>query len=144
MRVKNRVAKIVAGSVVALGMTVAFQAPAVAVAAAPSVSVTPATGLADGAVVQVSGTGLQAGVTYSVGQCAEVQAGVLACNPANATVTAGADGTVNTPLKVDKRYQGVLFDDSVWGTVDCASVKCVVGLSDSTGQGPAGVPVSFR
>ncbi|GLF98778.1 enediyne antibiotic chromoprotein [Streptomyces yaizuensis] len=140
MRVKNRVAKIVAGSVVALGMTVAFQAPAMA---APTVSVTPSSGLADGAVVQVAGGGLQPGVTYSVGQCAEVEPGVLACNPANARVTAGADGRVSTPLKVAKKYQGVRFDDTVWGTVDCAVVQCVVGLSDSTGQGPAGVPVSF-
>lgn len=139
---KNTFAKAVAGTAAALGMLVAFQAPASAEEA--SATVTPSSGLADNAVVQVGATGLTVGAAYTVGECAEVQPGVLACEAASRVeVTAGADGTLATPLTVKKSFEGILFDGTSYGTVDCAAVTCVVGLADSAGNGPAGVAISF-
>ncbi|MFF8940327.1 enediyne antibiotic chromoprotein [Streptomyces paradoxus] len=127
----------------ALGLTVGFQTSAVA--AGPTATVTPSTGLSDGAVVQVAAQGLQAGTGYDVGQCAWVGTGVLACNPANfSTVTADASGAAKTSLTVRRSFEGYLFDGTRWGTVDCATAKCQVGMSDAAGNGPASVAISFR
>jgi Neocarzinostatin family len=139
---RNRVAKVVAGSAVALGLAVGFQNPAVA--AAPTATVTPSSGLSDGAVVKVAGAGLEPGTAYEVGQCAWVGTGVLACNPADfSSVTADAGGSANTSLTVRRSFEGYLFDGTKWGTVDCATTECQVGMSDAVGNGPEGVPISF-
>ncbi|MFC3451328.1 enediyne antibiotic chromoprotein [Amycolatopsis speibonae] len=140
---KSVFAKTVAGTAAALGMLVAFQAPASA--EAPSATVTPSSGLADNAVVQVGASGLTAGAAYTVGECAEVSPGVLACNASGRVdVTAAGDGTLSTPLTVKKSFEGILFDGTSYGTVDCAAVTCVIGLADAAGNGPAGVALSFQ
>src|SRR4051812_31388106 len=62
---------VVAG--LALGLASALPSSSyAAVTAAPSVTVTPSTGLADGASVAVVGSGLLANTNYHVGQCAVV------------------------------------------------------------------------
>ncbi|PNG23832.1 enediyne antibiotic chromoprotein [Streptomyces cahuitamycinicus] len=141
---KSRFASIVGGSALAVGLAVAFQ-PSAAALASPTVTVTPSSGLADGDTVQVAASGLEAGTTYNVGQCAEVEPGAMACNSAShVRITANADGTLKTQLTVNRSFAGVLFDDTHWGTVDCATAQCVVGLSDDAVQGPAPVAISFR
>ncbi|MFH9611366.1 enediyne antibiotic chromoprotein [Streptomyces sp. NPDC017448] len=140
--IRNRVAKFAVGSAAALGLVVGFQNPAAA--AAPTATVTPSTGLSDGAVVKVDGAGLDAGTAYDVGQCAWVGTGVLACNPADFTsVTANAAGSASTTLTVRRSFEGYLFDGTRWGTVDCTTEECQVGLSNAAGTGPQGVPISF-
>ncbi|MEV4625749.1 enediyne antibiotic chromoprotein [Micromonospora sp. NPDC049523] len=140
---RNAVVRMLAGTAAALGLAVALQAPASASAA--TATVTPSTGLTDGAVVQVDADGLTAGSTYDVGQCAFVPTGDLVCNPADFTqVTADAAGTATTPLTVRASYAGVLHDGTPWGTVDCTTTPCSVGLSDATGTGPAPVAISFQ
>jgi hypothetical protein len=141
--IRNRVAKVAVGSAAVLGLAVGFQNPAVA--AAPTATVTPSSGLSDGAVVKVDGAGLAAGTAYDVGQCAWVDTGVLACNPADfSSVTADANGSASTSLTVRRSFEGFLFDGTRWGTVDCTTEKCQVGLSDAAGNGPEGVPISFN
>ncbi|MFD1147843.1 enediyne antibiotic chromoprotein [Saccharothrix hoggarensis] len=134
-------ARIVAGSAVVLGL---LTTGGLTASAAPALTVTPSSGLADGATVQVSATGLQAGTTYDVGECAWVEAGVLACAPETFTrATANSAGSLDSPLTVRKTFTGVLFDGTTWGTVDCTTVQCSVGVSDAAGNGPGGVPISF-
>nr|BAB86365.1 his-tagged neocarzinostatin apoprotein mutant F76W [synthetic construct] len=113
--------------------------------AAPTATVTPSSGLSDGTVVKVAGAGLQAGTAYDVGQCAWVDTGVLACNPADfSSVTADANGSASTSLTVRRSFEGWLFDGTRWGTVDCTTAACQVGLSDAAGNGPEGVAISFN
>nr|1J5H_A Chain A, Apo-Neocarzinostatin [Streptomyces carzinostaticus]1J5I_A Chain A, PROTEIN (Apo-Neocarzinostatin) [Streptomyces carzinostaticus]2G0K_A Chain A, Neocarzinostatin [Streptomyces carzinostaticus]2G0L_A Chain A, NEOCARZINOSTATIN [Streptomyces carzinostaticus] len=113
--------------------------------AAPTATVTPSSGLSDGTVVKVAGAGLQAGTAYDVGQCAWVDTGVLACNPADfSSVTADANGSASTSLTVRRSFEGFLFDGTRWGTVDCTTAACQVGLSDAAGNGPEGVAISFN
>ncbi|MEU7474296.1 enediyne antibiotic chromoprotein [Streptomyces sp. NPDC044984] len=142
--IRNRAAKVVVGSAAVLGLAVGFQNPAVAVTA-PTATVTPSSGLSDGTVVRVDSAGLDAGTAYDVGQCAWVGTGVLACNPADfSSVTADAGGSASTSLTVRRSFEGFLFDGTRWGTVDCTVVQCQVGLSDAVGNGPEGVPISFK
>lgn len=139
---RTNAARIVAGSAVVLGLLTMAQLPASA--AAPTLTVTPSSGLSDGATVQVSGTGLQAGATYDVGECAWVESGVLACAPETFTrATADSAGSLDSPLTVRKTFTGVLFDGTTWGTVDCATTECQVGASDAAGNGIGSVPISF-
>ncbi|MEN3541417.1 enediyne antibiotic chromoprotein, partial [Microbispora sp. ZYX-F-249] len=110
--------KLAATGVLALGLGIALAgSPANASAA---IKVTPSTGLSDGAVVTVSGVGLQAGDVYHVGQCAAVSDTSYACNsPESADVAVAADGSLSTPLTVRKTFQGVAADGSVH-PIDCS------------------------
>ena len=136
---------VVAG--LALGLTSALPSGAFAsVTAAPAVTVSPSTGLADGAEVAVVATGLEADTSYHVGQCAVVDFSTftLACNAADSfDVTSDADGNVNTAITVRRVYDGVVgAEQEPWGPVDCTVYSCGIGLADSTGAG-AGADIAF-
>ena len=111
-------------------------------AATPVITVAPATGLADGAVVTVAGTGLTAGGVYHVGQCAAVLANAYACNYATAIdITANRGGSARTSLTVSSSFVGNAADGSSW-TVDCKVSTCVIGVYNDAFEGGA-VPLSF-
>src|SRR5690349_18726362 len=132
-------AALAVGLATAIG-TAANAAPAPAVA--PAVAVTPASGLADGADVAVTGSGLAAADVYHVGECAQVAPDTLACDRDTAVdVTSTADGTLDTTLVVHQVFQGSTgADGTPWGTVDCAAVSCFVGVFDAAFNGGA-VPI---
>ncbi|MFD7703701.1 enediyne antibiotic chromoprotein [Streptomyces caelestis] len=138
MTIKNKlglVARVSATAAIATGMAVAFQ-PA-AQAAAPVVTVSPATGLKDGSTVTVTGTGLTPGTVYHVSQCEFVTSGTYGCDPTTVIdIAADAQGKVSTQFVVRKVFQAVKGADGVpSGTVDCTVTACAVGLGDDKGVG---------
>ncbi|WP_335936493.1 enediyne antibiotic chromoprotein [Streptomyces sp. PTD5-9] len=137
MSVKTKAGLIVragATAAAAIGLAVGLQSSAMA---APSVSVTPASGLADGTAVTLTATGLTPGTVYHVGQCSYVESNVAACNPATSVdATADASGKVTAQIKVYTKFDGVTgAQGTPWGTVDCKARTCAVGLGSDSGEG---------
>ncbi|KUO16435.1 enediyne antibiotic chromoprotein [Streptomyces dysideae] len=133
-----------AGSLTVLGLAAVFCFQTPASAAAPTATVTPSSGLSDGAVVRVTAAGLEPGTTYNVGECASVDGGSLACDLAGfIPVVADSNGELETQVTVHSSFTGYLYDGTAWGPVDCAALQCLVGMGDSSGNGPDGVPISF-
>jgi len=138
------------GAVAALGLGLAFTSQAIASAdSAPAtvnaatISVTPSTGLSDGAAVAVTGTGLQPGVVYHVGECAPAGPQDFACNPnTNQDIVADANGNASTQLVVNRAFTGVAHDGSSHA-FDCTTDSCVVAVFSDAFDGGA-VPISFN
>ena len=138
------------GAIAALGLGLAFTSQAIASAdAAPqtvnaaAISVTPASGLSDGAAVAVSGTSLQPGIVYHVGECAAVTETSFACNPStNVDVTADAGGTAGTQLVVNRAFTGVTHEGTSH-SIDCTVDSCVIAFFSDSFDGGA-VPISFN
>jgi hypothetical protein len=135
--------RLAATTAVATGLTLTMQAPAMA--ASPTVAVTPATGLSDGATVAVTGSGLTPGAVYYAGQCALIASGKFGCDPSTSVaVTADAKGTVSTKIAVHTKFNAVVdAAGTPGGTVDCGVTSCVVDLRSATGDG-ASQAISFR
>lgn len=132
------------GSLATLAAAAALGSSAPASAAAPQAVVTPSTGLSNGAVVKVTASGLKPGTTYNVGQCSLVDGGSIACDMRGfVPVTADGNGKLAAQVTVHLSFTGYLYDGKAWGVVDCAKLQCLVGMGDSSGSGPAGVPISF-
>lgn len=132
----------------ALGLTSVLPSVASAgVTVAPAVTVSPSTGIADGAEISVIASGLRANTSYHVGQCAVVDFSnfTLACNAADSLdVTTDADGNVSTAITVRRVYDGVVgAEGRPWGEIDCTDVDCGIGLADETGAG-AGANITFN
>ncbi|MFB7915474.1 enediyne antibiotic chromoprotein [Streptomyces sp. NPDC056061] len=137
MSVKTKaglIARAGATAAVAIGLAVGLQSSAMA---APAVSVTPASGLSDGTTVTLTATGLTPGTVYHVGQCSYVDANVAACNPATSVdIAADASGKVTAQVKVLAKFDAVTGADAKpWGTVDCKTRTCAVGLGSDAGDG---------
>ncbi|MFV2104016.1 enediyne antibiotic chromoprotein [Micromonospora sp. LOL_024] len=141
------------GAVMALGLTVTGSAPAAGAPtkpgeapapAAPMVTATPATGLADGQVVTVDAAGLRPNTVFHIGQCAIV-GNEMPCNDAETvSVSTTASGTLSTKLPVRLTYRRTLGPDGTpWGVVDCSGVPCGIGMFNNLGEG-TGVAISFR
>ena len=138
------------GAIAALGLGLAFTSQAIAGADtapqtvnAAAISVTPSTGLSDGAAVAVAGTGLQAGVVYHLGECVQVSATSLACDPTtNTDVTADASGNAGSPITVHRTFTGVTHEGATHAT-DCTVDNCVVAFFSDTFDGGL-VPISFN
>ena len=125
-----------------MGSQTASFAEAPAVQAA-KVTVTPSTGLGDGAKVQVAASGFPANGQLTAGQCAEVQ-GKVACNGGNQQkFSTDADGSGSAAMTVNLSFEGSYTDGSgSAGTVNCADVACFIGVGDSSGQG-VNAPITF-
>ncbi|MFJ9829527.1 enediyne antibiotic chromoprotein [Streptomyces sp. NPDC101160] len=146
MTIKNKlglVARLGATAAIATGLAVAFQ-PA-AMAATPVVSVSPATGLTNGATVTVTGTGLTPGAIYHVAQCEIVSSGSYGCDPSTVVnIAADAQGKVSTQFVVHKTFQAVKgAEGTPSGTVDCTVTACQVGMGDDKGVG-GGQRITFN
>ncbi|MCP2336095.1 enediyne antibiotic chromoprotein [Actinomadura rupiterrae] len=134
--------KLVGASVLTLAVGAALSSPA---SAAVALTVTPSSGLSDGQVVQTSATGLTPGTTYRVGECAEVEPNTFACSfPDIVQGTADANGNFATPLTVRASFQGVKFDGTTWGPVDCKVQQCEIGIGDLNLDPGARTPISFQ
>ncbi|WP_204000812.1 enediyne antibiotic chromoprotein [Micromonospora lutea] len=139
------------GAVLALGLTLTGSAPAASAPtkpgeapAAATVTVTPATGLADGQVVTVDAAGLRPSTIFHIGQCAIVGA-EMPCNGAETiSVSTTASGTLSVKLAVRLVYRGTLGPDGTpWGVVHCGRTPCGIGMFNNLGEG-AGAAISFR
>jgi len=147
MSVIKSLSKVGVAAALAAGLAITFQSSASAASAALdiAITVTPSTDLEDGAVVQVTGTGLDPDTTYYVGECAEVEPGTTACNEEglpSVSFTSDDSGTGSTPFTVHRTFDGFVVGGSHWGTVDCTVVSCVIGVGNDTGGG--GTPLSFK
>jgi hypothetical protein len=142
--VKKSLVKVGAAAAILFGGMGVAAATGVTAAQASTIVVTasPSSGLADGQSTQIAATGLNPGTTYFVNECAYVGTGQLACSQSAVTVTAAADGTAGTPLTVFKTFQAYT-GSTVYGTVDCSTTQCLVGVGDASGDG-SGVPISFN
>lgn len=130
MQKNNMLAKFgVAAAVVVGGLTLAAQP---SMAAAASFSVTPASGLADGASVTVAISGAGASEEFNILQCANVGS-VLACNVDTVkTVTTNASGAGSTSFTVKKTFAGVSPEGASVGTVNCATTACYVSTGNAS------------
>ncbi len=120
-------------AVVIAGSTAADAAPE-----APSVTVSPAEGLADGASVAVSAAGYTANETVTIWECAGGTTGPV-CDTGSQTTTTDAAGAVSTSFVVHK----VLTTAS--GPVDCTTVAngCFVGAANESYSEVASAVISF-
>ncbi|MDT8910071.1 enediyne antibiotic chromoprotein [Amycolatopsis sp. PS_44_ISF1] len=136
-----------AKAVVAAGfaLTLACSGTAPASAAAPALTASPSSGLTDGQVVAVSGTGYAAGSTIVLLECDAAQPAGRACDKADLVGTvAGADGTLAAKLTVHRAFQAVdLSTGAAGATVDCATAHCVIASADTSDTGTAGAGVSI-
>jgi hypothetical protein len=128
-----------AGATAAMAST---GAPAVNVAASPTISVTPSTGLTDGAVTQVAASGLTANGSYHVGECTLVS-GQPVCDTADhVDLNADGNGNLSTPLTVRSSFTAPTTNGGTT-TVDCTTASCVVGIFDDSFNDVGSVPISF-
>lgn len=119
----------VAAAVVVGGLTLAAQP---SMAAAAGFSVTPATGLSDGAAVTVAISGAGANEGFNILQCANV-GDALACNVDTVkAVTTNASGASSTAFTVKKTFQGVTPDGASVGAVNCATTACYISTGNAT------------
>ncbi|GAB2453365.1 enediyne antibiotic chromoprotein [Streptosporangium sandarakinum] len=125
-------AKLGVAAAVAVGGMALVSQPS-AFAAASGFSVTPATGLSDGASVTASVTGAAAGDQVTILQCATVN-DQLACNPATVkTVTVDGAGSASVPFVVRKSFQASTPEGAAVGSVDCSVTACYVSAGNPKG-----------
>jgi len=126
------------------GLTFLGTSPALALQ--PSLTVSPTTGIADGQVLSVAGTGFAAQSTVNIVECS-LNGGVLACNLGNGdakTVTADANGQVAAGLPVRKVYSGVdPATGNPTGQVDCSAAPGCIVVASIDGSSTATDPVAI-
>jgi hypothetical protein len=98
--------------------------PASAQVEEPAITVTPSTGLVDGQLVRVEGTGFNPGSTVYVGACPPGATDPFSCDLSN-VVTTAADASGG--FSVD--FRAYRFLDTAGG-VDCVDVTCLIGATD--------------
>lgn len=117
----------------AVAAMLAVSVPASAGASAAGVTVTPSTGLSDGASVTVDVTGFGAAEAVSVTECAgDPAAGTLVCDVAGIKqFTTDAAGAGSTTFTVKKTFQG-LDQSGAAVDVNCATIAggCFIGASN--------------
>lgn len=125
----------IAGGVIAA--SIAFAGPALA---APTVTVSPSSGLANGASVNVTFSGFPANASLFILECnatAATSPGATHCDLGTAKpVTANASGAGSGTFTVKT---GTVGD----GTCPPASGDCLVAVSDATGANAGGAPIKF-
>lgn len=141
----NVVFRAVAGSIFAAALTVSLAGTASA-AAAPSLTVTPATDLADGADITVSVSGFGAGEQVYASQCAETASGTVCNVPDALALIPDASGNASGQTWARKTFTGTKPTGGETVSVDCASVPngCFFVASTQTGEGATPVPLSFK
>ncbi|MEV6907544.1 enediyne antibiotic chromoprotein [Amycolatopsis sp. NPDC051071] len=101
-------------------------------AADPSVSADPSTGLSDGATINVTVSDYAAEEQVAVTECASLPDGLVVCDGKNIVgLITDTAGTGVTPYTVHKAFQGYTRDGQPWGPVDCATVQCGIGASNT-------------
>ena len=105
-------------------------------AAAQSITITPATGLADGQSVHIVGKGYTSGMKYGITECADKgnNTGAGDCNLRNIGIaTADSTGTVTTDFKVAK---GPFGSNNI---VCSATQACLVSVANAGSANPTEV-----
>lgn len=114
--------------------------PASAQVPAPTLTVTPSTGLVTGQTVQLAGSGLLPGTAYIV-TCPPGVVDGYQCDFGGVSLppstTVAADGTFATPFTVSRFITGSA------GLIDCALVACTIGIGDINQQRTATAVVDF-
>ncbi|MEU4579638.1 enediyne antibiotic chromoprotein [Nonomuraea sp. ATR24] len=135
------IAKLGLAATVTLGL--AFATSPAASAAAPSFSVSPASGVSDGATATVTVTGALPNAVFGIATCANTASGA-ACDGGTATsFTTDASGSATIPLKLNRQFDGVGYDGTPVGPVDCAAASCFVGAGNNE-QVLGEVAISFK
>ena len=122
------------GVTAAAALGLALLGAGTALAASPTETVTPSTGLTDGQQVSVSGSGFAANAAITVFECASNQSNP-ACDAADEQqVTADATGAFTVTLTVRSGFEGTNpLTGADAGAVDCtASPGCAVASLDSS------------
>jgi hypothetical protein len=114
-----------------------------AMAASPTASVSPSTGLASGQVVQVAASGLTANGSYHVGECAVVSGSNLCDAADHKDLSANGSGALSTPLTVRKSFTAQTTTGGTT-TINCATTSCVVGVFDDSANTVASAAISFK
>lgn len=136
-RLRRIVAVAAVSPAVALGGLVAWATPAVA--AGPTVTVTPSSGLSNGQTVTVTGAGFTANyANMVVVQCAASATGANGCDTADVKFTkADASGSFTVQLTLRTKF----------GSTDCTKVDCIVqgheGFDASSGKTGTSAPLHF-
>jgi hypothetical protein len=126
---KSRVAK--AAAVVFCGAAAMMVAAPAAHAAAPAITVTPASGLSDGQSVSIGGGGFPAGESIAVVQCnAPSDPAQTSCNYADYVSTvADSSGAVSASIVVRVSFTGTNpGTGQPAGQVDCAAGPCTIAV----------------
>lgn len=144
----GHVAKLLATAVLAAGLVISAQQEAAAsrTVLEPSVSVSPAKHIKDGATVKVSVRGFGSEILLVVAQCARVDNNAFACNlPEWQGIQTDRKGAGSVRLPMRRSFDGVLGDESSWGTVNCQSHPggCLVVVTNQVDTTVV-TPVSFR
>lgn len=146
MNFKSTPMKIALAAAAALGlsMTAVPTVTAQARAFAPQVTVVPATNLAPTAIVRVHMTGFKPGKSVVVQQCAEVSAGVYACDNDPETETLNDKGDGSSAVRVHREFEAHLDNGDPVGTVNCNTTElgCFVSVPNSEGRTTA--PIDFQ
>lgn len=115
-------------------------------ASAAALTISPATGLSDGAAVTATVSGFGAGERLVVLECAQPQPGLNVCNIAEpAQITTDAGGNGSTAVTARRTFTGFKLDGTVWGTVDCKTAVggCGFAASNANQSSHAQAAISF-
>ena len=109
--------------------------------AVPTITVSPATGLKNGAKVTITGSGFTAGDSLFAVQCLASATSAAGCNTAGATpITANSDGTLpSTTFTVATGTIG----SGVCGTKAANAKNCVITVATITGTDAGAAPIQF-
>lgn len=138
MSVNNKlglIARVGATAAIVTGLAVVTQPSAMA--AAPVISVSQTSGLADGQQVSVAATGLTPNTQFTIGQCAAVEPGKFGCDKTTSvSVTANAQGAINSAITVHSSFEAVVnADGTPWGIVDAKVTQTQIVVLSATGDG---------
>jgi hypothetical protein len=142
------VVRLLATAVLAAGLLASTQ-QAVAtsrVISEPTVSVSPSRHIKDGATVKVSVRGFGSEVLLVVAQCARVEDNAFACNlPEWQGIQTDRKGAGSVRIPARRSFDGLLGDESSWGTVNCQSHPggCLVVVTNQVDT-TAVAHISFR
>ncbi|MFI9203883.1 enediyne antibiotic chromoprotein [Streptomyces sp. NPDC053048] len=132
--------KLATTAVLALGVSVAAQAPALAAEA--QISVTPSDDLTDGQTVTVTVTDADPDTEYFIGQCGTVQR-AQACDADTGTIYRTDDeGMAAFPFVVHRTFLGETPEGRRVGAVDCTTVRCYIGTG-KPGEDLGNVQIHF-
>lgn len=136
-----------AAAAIAIGASLCLSLAPIAHAAAPAIEVNPATGLTDGQLVAVTGSGFPAAENLAMVQCnAPADPAALSCNYADfASVTADDAGAFTGSIVVRGAFDGINpVTGQPAGHVDCASGEaCAIAVGSQRDPSVFAPPASI-
>jgi neocarzinostatin family protein len=118
-----------------------------------TISVTPNTGLADGQIVQITGSGFRSNINLFFAECGPVDTKPFAggrtsatCSDSFVTATTDANGSFTTSLTVSTLVVGTVREQGKYvpATYDCAPLNdCHIHVNSQTGGTVINLDISF-